>query len=308
VADVAALLLNWQQPQLTEQCLSDLADAGLGDAIVIVIDNGSRDDSVSRLRAAIQRAAARGLRAELLELSENTGFTGGMNAGFARARELDCEFSLVLNNDLRLGRGFLQPLMDAMRADPRIGAITPTVVYPDGLVWAQGGRLAFGPNALQLCGHGERPAPIDEGPKAIDFAPGACVLFRTEDVVALGGFDDRYFMYWEDVELSRRLCKQGKRIVWLPWVRVTHLGGASAGGGRSQLRKFLMAKNSVRYLREHGTWQMWASVLLIDVLTLPFLLVLRTKSFAAKARGLLAGFRGEASTAQDVARWRSASN
>jgi GT2 family glycosyltransferase len=306
VAEVAALLLNWQQPELTEKCLSDLAHAVGKDTLVVVIDNGSRDDSAARLRVAVEQARRRGLQAELLELPENLGFTGGMNAGFRRAEQAGCAFSLVLNNDMRLDKGFLEPLVETMRNDERIGAVTPTVVYPDGRVWAQGGQLAFCANGLRLCGHGERPAPIDQGPQAIDFAPGACVLFRTEDVAALGGFDDRYFMYWEDVEICRRLSALGKRIVWLPWVRVTHLGGASAGGGRSQLRKFLMAKNSVRYLREHGSLRGWLTLVVADVLTLPLLLLRGSPSFAAKAKGLFAGLRGEASTADDVARWRKA--
>jgi GT2 family glycosyltransferase len=303
-AKVAALLLNWQQPALTERCLQDLVECASAGLRVVVIDNGSRDDSPQRLAAAVASAKAAGLEAELLRLDDNTGFTGGMNTGFRRAKEAGCEFSLVLNNDMRLSKGFLEPLVEAMQNDPRIGAITPTVVYPDGRVWAQGGRLAFCPNGLRLCGHGERPAPIDAGPENIDFAPGACALFRTADVAELGGFDDRYFMYWEDVELSRRIARKGKRIVWLPWVRVTHLGGVSGGGGASQLRKFLMAKNSVRYLREHGSLRGWAALLLADVLTLPLLALRGSKSFSAKARGLLAGFRGDASNSADVARWR----
>ena len=111
MADVAALLLNWQQPELTEQCLSDLADAGLGDAIVIVIDNGSRDDSAQRLRAAVKRANARGLRAELLELRENTGFTGGMNAGFARARGVAAKGHGDASREISLNLGS-QPFED----------------------------------------------------------------------------------------------------------------------------------------------------------------------------------------------------
>lgn len=303
-ATVAALLLNWQQAALTERCLLDLVECASPGLRVVVIDNGSRDDSPQRLAAAVASARSMGLDAELLQLDENTGFTGGMNAGFRRAAESGFEFSLVLNNDMRLAKGFLEPLVEAMRNDPRIGAITPTVVYPDGRVWAQGGELSFCPNGLRLCGHGERPAPIDAGPEEVDFAPGACALFRTEDVAGLGGFDDRYFMYWEDVELSRRIARLGKRIVWLPWVRVTHLGGVSGGGGASQLRKFLMAKNSVRYLRTHGSLRGWAALVLADVLTLPLLALSGSKSFSAKAKGLLAGLRGEASSAADVARWR----
>ena len=78
-------------------------------------------------------------------------------------------------------------------------------------------------------------------------------MVRTAEAKAVGCFNDDYFMYWEDVAISSKLRRRGLRIVWLPWVRVEHLGGQSSGGGRSPLRKFLMACNAVRYLKAHGS-------------------------------------------------------
>lgn len=307
MAEVAALLLNWQQPTLTVQCLRDLVAAAPSGLRVLVIDNGSKDDSVARLRAEVASFVARGIAVELLALPENRGFTGGMNAGFEWAARMGSAYALVLNNDLRLEPGFLEPLVATLDHDVRVAAVTPTVVHPDGSVWAQGGDLGFCPNGLRLRAHGERPAAVDKGPESIDFAPGACVLFRLDAVMAAGAFDDRYFMYWEDVDLSRRLAERGGRIVWLPWVRVTHLGGASAGGGRSQLRKFLMAKNGVRFLKQRGSLSQWLAWLVLDVATLPLLLCLRPAAARAKASGLVDGLLGRPSDARDVARWRGTS-
>lgn len=304
MAEVAALLLNWQQPALTVQCLRDLLAAVPSGLRVAVIDNGSRDDSVAVLRAEVASHVGRGAAVELIALPENRGFTGGMNAGFEWAQHQGADHALVLNNDLRLEPGFLEPLVATLQNDARVAAVTPTVVHPDGTVWAQGGDLGFCPNGLRLRAHGERPAPIDQGPELVDFAPGACVLFRLSAVMEAGAFDDRYFMYWEDVDLSRRLAQRGGRIVWLPWVRVTHLGGASAGGGRSQLRKYLMAKNGVRFLRQRGSLRQWLAWLLLDVCSLPALLCLRPAAGRAKASGLVAGLLGRPSGERDVARWR----
>lgn len=300
---IAAVLLNWRQPELTRQCLEDLVAAAVPGLCVLVVDNGSGDRSAASLRAATANAQGSGLVCELLELERNLGFTGGMNRGFAWARQRGCEFVLVLNNDLRLPAGFLEPLVATMRNDARLAAVAPTVVYPDGRVWAQGGSLGFHSNSLRLRGHGGVPAPMDRGPELVDFVPGACVLFRQSDLEAVGGFDDDYFMYWEDVELCHRLHARGRRIVWLPWVRVTHLGGASAGGSRSPLRKYLMAKNGMRYLKRHGTLAQWAALLLIDLLSLPLLLLARPRSAWAKVCGIGAGLRGGPSTEADVVRW-----
>jgi len=301
---VGALLLNWRQSALTRQCLDDLVAAQTSGLCALVLDNGSADGSADELRAAAARATANGLPCELLALAGNLGFTGGMNRGFQWAAANGCEFVLVLNNDLRLPPGFLGPLVEVLANDARVAAVMPTVLRPDGRVWAQGGSLGFCANALRLCGHGGTPAPTTHGPEAVDFAPGACVLFRARELAALGGFDDAYFMYWEDVELCHRLRARGGRIVWLPWVRVTHLGGASAGGHRSPLRKYLMAKNGVRYLRRHGGARHWAALLLLDLPSLPLLALRSPRAAWAKLCGLCAGFAGRPSTAADVQRWR----
>ena len=299
---IAALILNWRQPALTIQCLRDLLATGHLGLSVLVMDNGSGDDSVAQLRSAI---ASAGACVELAEFAQNLGFATAMNRGLDWAKAQQAEFVLVLNNDLRLPQDFLAPLWRTLRNHERLAAVAPTVLYPDGTVWAQGGSLGFFPNTLRLCGHGRAPQPTSSGPEARDFLAGACVLFRRADLEAVGGFDGRYFLYWEDVDLCRRLRANGRTLLWLPWVRVTHASGASSGGARSPLRKYLMAKNCVRYLRSHGTLAQWAALLVLDVGLLPVLLILQPRSGFAKLSGLCAGLLGRSSSERDVERWRS---
>ncbi|HZN40886.1 MAG TPA: hypothetical protein VFD82_18920, partial [Planctomycetota bacterium] len=165
------------------------------------------------------------------------------------------------------------------------------------------GRTGFTPNALRLCGHGKAPHPRDHGPEAVEFLPAACVLFRTADLCAIGGFDESYFMYWEDVDLCDRLRARGGAIVWLPWVRVEHAPGQSSGGGRSPLRKFLMACNSVRWLRRRGTLRTWAAFCLFDVVGWPLAVLAGPRAAWAKLRGTLAGLAGHRANASDVERY-----
>lgn len=299
---VAALLLNWRQHALTRQCLDDLLQVDGETLHVFVIDNGSGDVDVQALGAAIAALPPSRHRVELVALPANTGFTGGMNHGFARAAASGAPFALVLNNDLRLPKDFLAPLCDTLRNDPRVAAVGPGIVHPDGTVWAEGGEVGFAPNALRLRRHGKPPSDRRGGPRAVGFLPGACLLLRTRDV-AERGFDDRYFMYWEDVELCERLRRAGGRIVWLPWVRVEHLAGRSSGGGRSPLRKFLMACNCVRYLRSHGTARAWAAWLVFDVLLWPLSLAGGLRSALAKLRGTALGLAGHRASAADVERY-----
>lgn len=302
---VAVLLLNWRRAELTRQCLADLLASTDLPLHVLLIDNGSGDGSVDLLqRAAAESGAAPGPhRVDVLALAENQGFAGGMNRGIAWAAQRGLSWVLVANNDLRVPPGSLAPLVELLANDPRVAAVGPTVVFADGRVWAEGGRLRFGPNALRLCRHGRRPRARDRGPELVEFLPCACVLFRTADLQAAGGFDEDYFMYWEDVDLCARLRARGGRIVLLPWVRVVHLAGQSSGGGRSPLRKFLMANNALRYLRAHPSLRAWAAWFLFDVLLWPLLLPLHPRGALAKLRGTLCGLRGHRAGAADVAHY-----
>ena len=302
---VGALLLNWRRADLTSRCLLDLLAVTDVPMRVLVIDNGSGADELASLRASVERANASPSphRVELAALPDNLGFTGGMNHGLAWAKEQGLPFVLVLNNDLRLPPDFLKPLVATLANDPGVAAVSPTVLHPDGTVWAQGARRGFVPNGLVLGGHGEAPAPREHGPEAVDFLPCACVLFRTDAVVAAGGFDDAYFMYWEDVDLCERLRVRGGRIVWLPWVRVEHAAAQSSGGGRSPLRKFLMACNAVRFLRARGTFAGWLGWLCCDVLLWPLALLAGPRAAWAKLCGTWAGLFGHRASAADVARW-----
>jgi len=302
---VGALLLNWRRADLTSRCLLDLLAVTGVPMRVLVIDNGSGADELAALRASVERANASGTphRVELAALPDNLGFTGGMNHGLAWAQAQQLPFVLVLNNDLRLPPDFLRPLVATLANDPGVAAVGPTVLHPDGTVWAQGARRGFVPNGLLLGGHGEAPAPREHGPESVDFLPCACVLFRTGAVVAAGGFDDAYFMYWEDVDLCERLRVRGGKIVWLPWVRVEHAAAQSSGGGRSPLRKFLMACNAVRFLRARGTFAGWLGWLCCDVLAWPLALLAGPRAAWAKLCGTWAGLFGHRASAADVARW-----
>lgn len=301
-ATVAALLLNFRKPALTEQALADLLGvAGVG-VRILVIDNGSADGSATRLAGIVAEHRANGREVDLLELPENLGFAGAMNEGVAWAREQGLRLVLLLNNDLRLPPDFLAPMVRVLDNDPRVMAVGPTIVRPDGMVWAQGGSLGFHANALRLDGQGRAPVPRTAGPSVVDFLPGACVLARREDLEAVGGLDDGYFMYWEDVELCRRLGERG-RIVWLPWVQVVHDAGSSSGGARSPLRKFLMAANEVRFVRRHGTAAQWLGLLVWDVLLWPLSFAGGVGCAIAKLRGLLRGLSSQPIRAAEVERY-----
>jgi GT2 family glycosyltransferase len=300
---VAALLLNYRGADMTLQCVRDLLAVTDVPLSIVVMDNHSGEDEVAQLQQGVADLP-RGLHeVHVLPSPENLGFAGGMNRGIEFAARQKIPFVLVLNNDMRLPKGFVLPLLDVLRNDPAVGAVGPTVVHPDGTVWAEGGELGFLPNGLRLIRHGQLPSDVTDGPAEVGFLTGACMMMRTDAAGEVGGFDRDYFMYWEDVEISSKLRRRGLRIVWLPWVRVQHLGGQSSGGGRSPLRKFFMACNAVRYLKAHGSAKAWAGWLVFDVLLWPITFAMGPAAAWAKMRGTMAGLSGHKANANDVVRF-----
>ncbi len=300
---VAALLLNYRGADMTLQCARDLLAITDVMLSIVVLDNNSGAGEVAQLQQGIADMPRGQHELHVLPFAENFGFAGGMNRGIEFAAREKIPFVLVLNNDMRLPSDFVLPLLDVLRNDPAVGAVGPTVVHPDGTVWAEGGELGFVPNGLRLIRHGQKPSDVTDGPAEVGFLTGACMMMRTEVAGGVGGFDRNYFMYWEDVAISSKLRRRGLRIVWLPWVRVEHLGGQSSGGGRSPLRKFLMACNAVRYLKAHGSVKAWAGWLLFDVLLWPITFVMGPAAAWAKMRGTMAGLSGHTANANDVARF-----
>ena len=297
---VVTLLLNYKLAELTAQCLERLlADPG-SDHRIVLIDNGSGPEQV----AVLEGAAARDPRVELLALGSNLGYCAAMNRGVARSAELGAEYVLFLNNDVQVETGLLGTLVDVLDNDPGLAGVPPTVLRPDGRVWCEGAEVGFAPNLTRLLRQGREPAPVAAGPQAAGFLPGACVLYRIGDLQAVENLDERYFMYFEDIALGAALRAQGRRLISLPWVRVIHAAGASSGGPRSPLRKYLMAVNSLRFLRQQFSLKLWAAFFLFDCLGLP--LAYLTGGWRvgwAKTLGIVDGLRGRPVDASVVARW-----
>ncbi|MGH9529790.1 MAG: glycosyltransferase family 2 protein, partial [Terriglobales bacterium] len=220
---------------------------------VIVSDNGSTDGSVERIRE--QFPAAR-----LVENGANLGFAKGNNAGIREARG---EYVLILNPDTVMHAGSLDRWIEFADRWPKAGAFGCRILNPDGtyqesarpfptvrrsLIAALGlrglGRLTqafLSDNYEGWKGNSERD---------IDWQSGCCVLFRGELLKKLGGFDERFFYHYEEVDLCHRVWEAGYTIRFTPEVTVTHLGGQSVG--RFPVRFALETnRNCYRYFYKH---------------------------------------------------------
>jgi N-acetylglucosaminyl-diphospho-decaprenol L-rhamnosyltransferase len=227
---VAAVVVNYNAAALLGECVRSLRRAGVEE--VVVADNDSHDDSRSMLAAADPAA-------RFVPTGGNLGFGRGANRGAAL---VDREYVLVCNPDVAVEEHAVDLLAAALDRDPGMAIVGPRIVNVDGSTYPS--PRVF-PNHVDAAGHAflGLVAPRnrftrryrlldldrDEPSADVDWVSGSCLLVRRTTWDMLGGFDEAFFMYAEDVDLCRRAHEAGWRVGFEPAARVVHVQGASTG-------------------------------------------------------------------------------
>lgn len=245
MARVTIVVPVWNQVALTAACLESLAAHTPPELYeVVVVDNGSTDET-PRLCAALEGDV------QVIRNETNLGFGRACNQGAAASSD-EAEFVLFLNNDTIVLPGWLEPLVEAMDEDPRLGAVQPKLLYPDGRLCDAGGLVFAGGEAwVYGKGHPVPDAPQFSCRRAPDYASGACLLVRKSAFGAVGGFDDRYApAYYEDTDLSFALRDRGWKLLYEPASTVVHLEGGTAGTDTSVGLKRYQVANREKFARK----------------------------------------------------------
>ena len=231
--NVSIVIPNYNGADLLPDTLAALSAQSVGGFEVLVVDNGSADSSVAWLRAL--DAGPR-----VLVLPKNRGFAGGANAGVAAVQR---PLVAVLNSDARPDPDWLRNLLSEVARSPGdVWAWGSVLIAATGLVESAGdawrGTSAY--KLLRGCSVAELPTSTYE----VFAPPGAAPLFRRDTFVELGGYDEQFFLYYEDVDLAWRARLQGFRAVLVPTAQVVHLGGVSSRD-REARAWFHIARNSL---------------------------------------------------------------
>jgi hypothetical protein len=243
---VCVIVLNWCDAPATGACLDSLRNSTYGNLSVLLVDNASPDGSGAELHRRFPDVG-------FLQTGANLGYAGGNNRGIERALEEGAEFVLVLNPDTIVEPGAVGHLVHTALRDDRIGAVAPTIVRMDdpSRVWYGGG--AFDPvRALGVHWNENGPVPATCEPRSVTFCTGCALFLRAEAVRDVGAFDERYFLYVEDAELSVRLVRAGWRLLHDPRPLVRHrVGTPGEEPSPDQLR--YRDRNRRRLARTHLT-------------------------------------------------------
>lgn len=213
-------------------------------AYLMMVDNGSTDG----VPQAVEHAAATGeleIPVQLRHSGGNIGYGAGMNAGVRmlhHAREegsINQEFFLISNPDVVLSPGSIDQMLRVAQENPRAGAIGPLIVNTDGSVYPSAREIptlgkGIGHALLGSVWPGNPWTQSYKNAQAMDkqrdagWLSGSCLLLRWDAFDAVGGFDERYFMYMEDVDLGDRLARAGWRNIFTPQARISHAQGHAA--------------------------------------------------------------------------------
>ncbi|MCU1431915.1 MAG: glycosyl transferase family 2 [Actinotalea sp.] len=245
-------------PELADFARS-LRAATTADVDLVLVDNGD-DTSASE-------AVARDHGARVLPAGGNLGYGRAANLG---ARGADEPWLVVANPDIVWEPGALDVLLDAGDRHPRAGALGPALLNPDGSRYPSAREL---PSLTQGAGHAvlgriwptnpwtvayqQRQERVVDAERTAGWLSGACLLLRREAFEQVGGFDEGYFMFFEDLDLGERLGLAGWASVHVPSARVTHVGGTS---WRERPASMIRAHHAsaARYLcRRYDRWYHW---------------------------------------------------
>ncbi|MBX3057951.1 MAG: glycosyltransferase family 2 protein [Anaerolineae bacterium] len=232
---LSIIIVNYNTCQLLDDCLASLATAvhPPGGLEIIVVDNASRDDSVEMVR---QKYTA----VQVVALPQNVGFSAGNNRGLDVAAG---EYVLFLNSDTRVSENALAEPLAYLQAHPRVGALTVRLLYPNGerdpdnhrgfpTPWnafchfAGLGKLF--PHNPRFNGYFQSYANFDET-HPVEVIAGSFMMMPMSLCRQLGGWDETYFFYGEDIDFCYRIWQAGYEIVYYPHVDVLHYKGASSG-------------------------------------------------------------------------------
>lgn len=255
--NIAIITVDFNSHKETHACLYSLSKLKKDNLSVmtIVVDNASKEKLVLTKEEEKNGAI-------LLRTKENLGFTGGNNVGIRYGLEKNVDYVMLINNDTEVDKNLLTQLIDTFEKNPDCGIVSPKIYFAKGheyhtdayaekekgnVLWYAGGFVDW-QNVFNVhrgvdeVDHGQ----YDKEEK-ITFATGCCLLTSSDILRKVGLFDDRYFLYFEDGDISQRVQRAGYAIVYQPKAYLWHITAASGGGSGSVLHDYFLTRNRLLF-------------------------------------------------------------
>jgi len=257
MAKACVIILHYKNEQDTKDCLSSLfrSKSGSGLFSTIIVAN-------SPLRLPADFSEHNGLKTILIQNKENLGYAQGNNIGIRKAFELKSKFIILLNNDTVLPENLISDLIEEADKHSQAGIFSPKIYFAPGdeyhreryqkkdlgkVIWYAGGIVDWQNVQAKHRGVDEIDQKQYEEKIDTDFATGCCMLIRREVAEKAGFFDEKYFLYYEDVDYCVRVKKLGFRIEYNPCSYLWHKNASSSGKAGSEIHQYYQSRNRLYF-------------------------------------------------------------
>lgn len=255
---VSVSILNFNGKKNTLECIESLKkiDSSKFNLNIIVVDNGSIEDFF------LKGGKWGNTNLEIIRNEKNLGFSGGQNVGIKHALKNGADCVLILNNDTYVDKNFLDELLRVSQSYETSGILVPKIYFAphfefhknkytqeeQGRVfWYAGGKMDWD----NVIGHHRGVDEVDKGQyekiEETELATGCCMLIKKEVLEDIGLFDDKFYLYYEDADLSMRASRIGFKIFYVPSSIIWHKNAGSAGGSGSKLQDYYITRNRLLF-------------------------------------------------------------
>lgn len=243
---VSIITVNYNQPLLTGQFLDSVAvNNSYPSTEIIVIDNGSQENHIPAWKSSYPEV--RFIRSEV-----NLGFAGGNNSGI---REASGDYLFLVNNDTELTAGLIESLADILDKHPRVGAVSPMILYfdkPDIIQYAGFTEMNMNTGRNVCIGQMEQDkGQYDDCTGITGYVHGAAMMIRKEAVDAAGLIPEMFFLYYEEMDWCEKIKRTGYEIWIEPKARIYHKESMSVGKN-SLLKEYFMCRNRILFIRRNA--------------------------------------------------------
>lgn len=255
---IYAVITHWNAFDDTNECLSSTLASNYPNLKVVVVDNGSTDNSPEELQKLYPDIP-------IIKTGENGSIIKAYNFGMQYGLDHGADQILMLNNDIRIDPEMINLLMAVIEKDPKVGLVTPKIYYYDEpeVLWFAGGKRAWFDFGSYETFEGERDSPENSISKETDYAWACGMLMPREVLDKIGLFDTRFYLYYDDVDISYRVQQAGYKIWYEANAKMWHKVSHSTGSERFT---YIWARSKMRLFRKHTSGLHQASLIIYTFL------------------------------------------